>query len=82
MRPWGMSMEREVLPQPDEPATTVRPATLVWAFVGTVVLVGWFFLAWLRFGHSAVEAAGESAGSAFALLLIISVVGALRRQDR
>ena len=81
MRPWGMPIEREVLPEPDDPLA-VRPAAVVWAVLAGVAVVGWFLLAWLRLGHTVVEAAGESLGSAFALLLLVSVVGSLRKPDR
>jgi polyferredoxin len=42
------------------------------------VLVAWFFVAWLALNRHVVDAAGESIGSAFALLLLISIVGAVR----
>ncbi|HZN16818.1 MAG TPA: hypothetical protein VFB84_01250 [Micromonosporaceae bacterium] len=52
-----------------------------WTVCGTtaaVLLIGWFFVAWLALDRHVVDAAGESVGSGFALLLLVSVVGAAR----
>jgi hypothetical protein len=54
-------------------------------FLGVLLLAGgWFLLSW-RVQHSAVaDALGEAAGVAFALLVVVSVVGAIvsgRRGD-
>jgi len=54
-------------------------------FLGILLLAGgWFLLSW-RVQHSAVtDALGEAAGVAFALLVVVSVVGAImsgRRGD-
>lgn len=54
-----------------------RRALLASGAIG-IVLVAWFFFAWLALNRHAVDAAGESIGSAFALLLLISIVGAVR----
>ena len=47
-------------------------------FLGVLLLAGgWFLLSW-RVQHSAVaDALGEAAGVAFALLVVVSVVGAI-----
>lgn len=54
-----------------------RTAVVVSCLVG-ILLVAWFFFAWLALDHSVVDAAGESIGSAFAILLLVSLVGAFR----
>jgi hypothetical protein len=63
--------------------TSGRPAVgRAWAVASIVVgvmLVAWFFVAWLALDRHFVDAAGESVGTAFALLLAVSVVGAIRR---
>jgi hypothetical protein len=53
-------------------------AVVVTAVVG-LLLVVWFFFAWLGLSRNAVDAAGESVGSGFALLVLAAIVGALRR---
>ena len=53
-----------------------------WLVASTVVgaaLVTWFFFAWLALDRNAVDAAGESVGTAFALLVVAAVVGAVRQ---
>jgi hypothetical protein len=58
-----------------------RPMSRMWtvfaATVGTVLL-SWFFVAWLALDRHIADAAGESVGSGFALLLVVSVIGAIR----
>lgn len=58
-----------------------RRALLACVGVG-VVLIAWFFFAWLVLNRHVVDAAGESIGTGFALLLVISIVGAVRGRDR
>jgi|GEM_PF-5447062 len=66
----------------DTPDGAPRPRlsrrALMASFAIGVVLVAWFFVAWLALNRHVVDAAGESIGSAFALLLITSIVGAVR----
>jgi hypothetical protein len=40
------------------------------------------FFAWLALDRHLVDAASEAVGSAFALLLAVSVIGAVRRGQR
>lgn len=47
-------------------------------WVVAVVLVGWFFVAWLALDRHVLDAAGESVGTAFALGVLVSVIGAVR----
>jgi hypothetical protein len=71
------------LTRPPAGAAAVRRAipraAVVWSAVTAVLLVAWFFVAWLAMGQNVVDAAGESVGMGFLLLVIVSVVGALRR---
>jgi hypothetical protein len=57
-------------------------STVVKAWVGVVagLLVLWFLFAWLILDRHLLDAAGESVGTAFALGVIASLVGALRGQ--
>lgn len=66
------------------PSTAVRPklTTRVRVLIGlvTVGLVAWFFFAWLGLHRDIVDAAGESIGSALLLLVLLSVVSAVRHR--
>jgi hypothetical protein len=57
-------------------------STVIWCLVVAVVLGAWFLVAWLALDRHVIDAAGESVGSAFFLLLVASVVGAIRRGRR
>jgi hypothetical protein len=57
-------------------------STLLWCVAVAVLLVGWFLVAWLALDRHIIDAAGESIGSAFLLLVLASVVGAIRRGRR
>ncbi|MEU4565680.1 hypothetical protein [Micromonospora sp. NPDC023956] len=64
------------------PASTVSTATVVaYAMAGAAVL-GWFLFGWLVLQQGFIDSVGESAGAAFALLLIVSIVGTVRRGRR
>ncbi|SIN31133.1 hypothetical protein [Micromonospora cremea] len=78
-----MTVDRDVIKahdqvQPDE----VSRATVVAYAVAAALLVGWFLFGWLVLRQGFVDSIGESAGAGFALLLIISVVGTVRRSRR
>ncbi|HEX6498062.1 MAG TPA: hypothetical protein VF054_03415 [Micromonosporaceae bacterium] len=70
----------------DGPDGREPPAPTIWrgrraAWIGGTVgvaLVAWFFVAWRVLHRELPDAAGESIGSAFALLLVVSLVGAFR----
>jgi hypothetical protein len=47
-------------------------------WVVAVLLLGWFFIAWLALDRHVLDAAGESVGTAFALGVLVSVIGAVR----
>ena len=52
--------------------------------LGLVVLAlaGWFLYSWQVRGIRMADAAGESIGAALALLILVSVAGAIRRGRR
>lgn len=58
-----------------------RGARFVLALVA-LALVGWFLYAWQVRGIRMADAAGESIGTALVLLILVSVVGAIRRGRR
>jgi hypothetical protein len=64
------------------PAVAVTGATVFWYSLVAVSLVGWFLFGWLVLGQGIVDSAGEALGSGFAVLLIVSIVGTLRRSRR
>lgn len=50
----------------------------VWITVVAVLLMMWFLFAWLILDRHVLDAAGESVGTAFALAVVVSVVGSMR----
>jgi hypothetical protein len=46
-----------------------------------VLAVGWFLLSWRVMHTTPGDAAGEALGVTFGLLIVASVVGAIRRRD-
>jgi hypothetical protein len=50
-----------------------------WITVVAVLLMMWFLFAWLILDRHVLDAAGESVGTAFALAVLVSVVGSLRQ---
>jgi glucan phosphoethanolaminetransferase (alkaline phosphatase superfamily) len=61
-----------------EPSQGMTSAQWWWCLAVGVLLVVWFFIAWLALDRHVLDAAGESVGSGFALLVVVSVVGSLR----
>lgn len=47
-----------------------------------VIAIGWFVLSWRVMHTPAGDAAGEALGVIFGLLILVSVIGALRRNPR
>ena len=82
-----MTVDREAVPEhsaerdrsPDEPVST---ATAVAYAAAAAVLLGWFLFGWRVLEQGFVDSVGESAGAGFTLLLIVSVVGTVRRSRR
>jgi hypothetical protein len=63
----------------EEGSTPALSSTVkLWTGVVAVILVLWFLFAWLILDRHLLDAAGESVGTAFALGVILSLVGALR----
>jgi hypothetical protein len=62
-----------------EDRTAALPlAVKVWTSLLAVVLVTWFLFAWLILDRHVLDAAGESVGTAFAIAVIVSLIGAVR----
>ncbi|MGK5737954.1 hypothetical protein [Micromonospora sp. URMC 103] len=76
-----MALDHEVADEHDQ-ADEVSTATVIAYTVAAVVLFGWFLYGWLVLRQGFVNSVGEAAGTGFALLLIISVVGTVRRSRR
>jgi hypothetical protein len=82
-----MTVDRDVRPDedaragppPPDPPAEVSRATIIWYAVVAGVLVSWFLWGWLVLRQGFVDSVGESLGTAFALLLTVSIVGTLRR---
>jgi len=66
--------------QGENDATTpaLSPAMKLWGGLVASGLFFWFLFAWLILDRHLLDAAGESVGTAFALGVIVSLVGALR----
>ncbi|MFC7545254.1 hypothetical protein [Plantactinospora sp. GCM10030261] len=60
----------------------VSRTTVFWYLVFATILFGWFLWGWLVTGQGFVDSVGESAGTAFALLLLVSIVGTVRQSRR
>ncbi|WBB77862.1 hypothetical protein O7606_16480 [Micromonospora sp. WMMD882] len=63
-------------------APEVSTATVVAYAVAGAAVLGWFLFGWLVLRQGFIDSVGESAGAAFALLLIVSIVGTVRRARR
>jgi hypothetical protein len=50
----------------------------IWSWVIGALLLAWFLVAWLALDRHVLDAAGESVGTAFALGVLVSVIGAVR----
>lgn len=60
-------------------ANPVSRATVFWYSALGIALLGWFFYGWLVLKQGFIDSVGEALGTGFALLLAVSVVGAVRR---
>ncbi len=68
---------------PGDPVVTpVSRATVVGYASVAVLLVGWFLFGALVLRQGVVASAGESLGTAFTLLLLVSIVGTVRNARR
>ncbi|MDG4836343.1 hypothetical protein O7631_07425 [Micromonospora sp. WMMD967] len=78
-----MTVDRDVMTEHEQaPPDEVSRATVIAYAVAAALLLGWFLFGWLVLRQGFVDSVGESAGAGFALLLIISVVGTVRRSRR
>jgi hypothetical protein len=68
-------------PAPASAEPVSRATVLAYATVA-VLLVIWVLFGWLVQRQGLVESLGEGLGAAFTLLLIVSVVGTVRRSRR
>jgi hypothetical protein len=64
---------------PPAPDTPVSRATVIGYATVAVGLFGWFLFGWLVERQGFVNSVGEAAGTAFTLLLVIAIVGTVRR---
>ncbi|WKU03822.1 hypothetical protein [Micromonospora sp. HUAS LYJ1] len=64
------------------PTDEVSTATMVGYAVAGIAVVGWFLFGWLVQRQGFIDSVGEAAGTGFALLLIVSVIGTVRRSRR
>ena len=62
----------------EEQAPELSNTVKVWVSVVAALLFLWFLFAWLILDRHVLDAAGESVGTAFALGVVVSLVGALR----
>ena len=63
----------------DQAAPSVSRLTVVSYTLMAVLLLAWFLYGWLVQRQGLVDSIGESAGTGFATLLLISIVGSIRR---
>lgn len=81
-----MTVERDAIreqrAEPNESPTAVTTATVVAYTAAGVLLFGWFLFGWLVQQQGFVASVGETAGTAFGLLLVIAIVGTFRRDRR
>ncbi|GIF76175.1 hypothetical protein [Asanoa siamensis] len=66
----------------DESERVVEPvsrlAVVSYALL-VVFLIAWFFYGWLVLRQGLIASIGESAGTGFATLVVISIIGSIRR---
>ena len=62
----------------EQDTVTLTPTAKLWITAVGVLLVLWFLFAWLVLDRHLVDAAGESIGTALALAVVVSVIGAVR----
>lgn len=65
-----------------DPASPVSRVEILGYAGAAVLLVGWFLFGALVLRQGVVDSAGETLGTGFALLLGVSVVGAVRDSRR
>ncbi|BCJ58915.1 hypothetical protein [Micromonospora endophytica] len=76
-----MSVDQEVLTEREQ-AEPVSTATVIAYAIFGVLLTSWFLFIWLVVQKGFVDSVGEVAGIGFALLLLVAIVGSVRRNGR
>ncbi len=78
-----MTVDQDVAAEERQvPAEPVSTATVVAYAAAGLLLFGWFLFGWLVQQQGFVASVGETAGTAFGLLLVIAIVGTFRRDRR
>jgi hypothetical protein len=78
--PQGRQADRGAPSPVPSPAPSPVPRIVVALYLLlAVALFGWFLFGWLVQRQGFVNSVGESAGTGFALLLVIAIVGTIRR---
>jgi hypothetical protein len=79
-----MTVEQEVIAEREhaEAAEPVSTATVIAYAILGVVLFGWFLFGWLVLQQGFIDSVGEAAGTGFALLLLVAIIGSVRRSRR
>ena len=60
----------------------VSRVTVFWYSAVGIILLSWFLFGWLVQEQGFIDSVGESLGTGFALLLVISIIGMVRRSRR
>ncbi|MER7443647.1 hypothetical protein [Micromonospora avicenniae] len=76
-----MALDHDVAREHDQ-GEEVSTATVVAYVVAALAVLGWFLYGWLVLRQGFVNSVGEAAGTGFALLLVVSIVGTVRRSRR
>ncbi|ABP56379.1 hypothetical protein [Salinispora tropica] len=78
-----MTLDQDMMAEtPRRPAPPVSAGTMVAYVAAGVLLFGWFLFGLLVQRQGLVDSVGETAGTAFGLLLVVAVVGTFRRDRR
>ncbi|MEU7849394.1 hypothetical protein AB0B74_02850 [Micromonospora parva] len=78
-----MTVDQDVIAEHEQaPPDEVSRATVIAYAVAATLLLGWFLFGWLVLQQGFIDSVGEAAGAGFALLLVISVIGTVRRSRR
>jgi hypothetical protein len=79
-----MTIGQEVTPEREQAESSgpVSTATVVAYAILGVALFGWFLFGWLVLQQGFIDSVGEAAGTGFALLLLVAIIGSVRRSRR
>jgi hypothetical protein len=66
----------------DEPVERMSRLALVMVALVVVAAAGWLFMSWLVLDSPLIDAIGETVGSVALGLVLVSILGALRRSRR